>query len=105
MPIMYKSCFKLLKQYNFKSIKTKEQLIIFLYKFHNNVQRLNKPLYDFKSLDIYKRGKILKISEIMVKQLNKPLRNDNFILGMFKTIAATRAHEFISKNKNNFTLL
>ena len=61
-PLCTNHALNFLKQYNFKSIKTKEQLIIFLYKFHNNVnQRLNKPLYDFKSLDIYKRGKILKI--------------------------------------------
>jgi len=95
-----------LKNYNFKYIKTKNELILFFYKFHNSVNlRLKKPIFNFIDLEIYKRGKILKISEIMVKQLNKPLRNDNFILGMFKSFAANRAYNFVIKNKNNFVLL
>ena len=93
-----------LKNYNFNSIKTKEQLILFLFNFHNDVNiRTKKTLFTLEELEIYKRGKILKITDRMYKELSKPLRNDNFILGMFKSMSGKSAHTFVNKYQQFFT--
>ena len=93
-----------LKNYNFNSIKTKEQLILFLFNFHNDVNiRTKKRLFTLEELEIYKRGKILKITDRMYKELSKPLRNDNFILGMFKSMSGKSAYAFVNKYQQFFT--
>ena len=52
-----------LKTNNFYNISTKEQLIIFLFNFHNDVnQRKNYPLYDYNNLkEKYSNAKIINI--------------------------------------------
>lgn len=105
-PLCSDHAIKFLKNSGFKNIISKQQLIYFLFNFHNSVNlKTNKPPFDFKDLEIYKRGKLIKISEIMVKQLNKPLYNDNFTLGLFKSFASKRAYEFVQNNKNKFIVL
>lgn len=105
-PLCSEHAIQYLKSKNFMNITTKNQLIQFLFNFHNNVNiRTNKKLESISHLEIYKRGKILKITNIMVKQLNKPLKNDNFTLGLFKSFSANEAYKFIYNNKNNFIIL
>ena len=105
-PLCTEHAISFLKKNGFLNITNKNQLILFLFKFHNSVNtRTKKEQYKLQDLEIYKRGKILKITEIMVNQLNKPIRNDNFTLGLFKSLASKRAYKFVINNKNNFVLL
>jgi len=44
----------LLKSVNFNTIKNKEDFKVFLFNFHNSVnKKLNKPLYEYSNLDKY----------------------------------------------------
>jgi hypothetical protein len=94
---------KYLKDHNFKKINSKNQLILFFFRFHNSVnQRLNKPTYLFKDLEIYKTGKIIKISNIAHQQLIKPLHNDDFLLSMYKEKSIIEMTKFIQKYQKYF---
>ena len=97
---------KYLKEHNFYSINSKNKLILFFFRFHNSVnQRLNKPIFPFKDLENYKRGKLIKISNVIHQQLIKPLHNDNFILSMYKEKSIIEMTKFIQRNHKYFNVI
>jgi len=93
-----------LKKHRFHKIQTNEQLKQFFYNFHNVVnKRLHKEYYPYNEIDLYKRGKILKILDFVYVELSRPVHNDNFTLSFFKKNAVKNLRKFISKYQTFFT--
>ena len=93
-----------LKKYRFHRIETKEQLKLFFYNFHNSVnQRTKKEHFPYNQMELYKKGKILKILDFVYVELSKPVHNDNFTLSFFKKNAVKNLRAFISKYQTFFT--
>ena len=71
-------CIKYLNDNSFSSIKDKNELIFFLFTFHNSINtRLNKPLKKWDFIDRYYLIDIEKIFEIFLTKFNK--KNDIII--------------------------
>jgi len=76
--ICSKHCIKYLNDNNFSNIKVKNELIVFLFNFHNSINtRLNKPL---KTWDFIDRYYLINIENIFEIFLTKYTKKNDFII-------------------------
>ena len=72
-PICQKHAREYLKNHPIEVCNNKEELIKYIWTFHNSVNKmLKKPIYNFKDLDKYKRAYFAKITNIFLFEFSRP---------------------------------
>ena len=72
-PVCKTHAIEYLRKNNIYDCKTKEDLQTYLWKFHNEVNKmLGKPIYSFKDLDIYNRSIFSNIVKKFLYEFSKP---------------------------------
>jgi len=72
-PICQKHARKYLKNHPIEVCNNKEELIKYIWKFHNSVNKmLKKPIYSFQDLNKYSRAYFGKITNIFLFEFSRP---------------------------------
>jgi len=84
-------------------IKTKNELRLFLWKFHNNTNtRLKKEQQNISILKMYFNGNFEKIITLFSKEIFKQVGSTNILNLMYKNIHAQKIIDTINANKSHF---
>lgn len=101
-PICSKHANNYIKNINIKNIKTKPQLIDFLFNFHNNVNsKLSKPTYNKNDLQIYSSYSLYSVFNQFNYYIQR-VRGHDFFNDTYKRDCAFSFRQFIQNNSSHF---
>lgn len=88
-----------------KHVPTQLTCVKMLWEFHNSVNvRLNKPVFSFESLEIYKRVNLQIMFNAFATAFGKPLNNPRLLLdSVSRTRKIALIKDWIERNKMNLT--
>lgn len=88
--------------YNFHRIQTKQELILFMYHFHNAVnQKKNNPFFDIDQLIIYQNTVTFKIVHIFLQEFMKKTTHGTIRMisdEMYRKALTQRIHSYFMEN-------
>ena len=83
-PTCREDAMKIVKNLQPEKFKTKQNLINFVFNFHNHVnKKLGKPDYDFKDIDKYNNYNLLNCIDTFLIVFKKNYKNQNLMLASF----------------------
>jgi len=97
----------IMRQVNVPSItSTKEALIDFLWKFHNDVNRRTKaPVYPKESLEIYKRAHTINIINNFIRIMSATSNNEKTIMhGFHRSLFMKRFTDYVKNNMYKYNM-
>ena len=93
---------KYIKTINLNNIRIKQQLIDFLFNFHNNVNsKLNKPIYNENDLQIYSTYQLHNVFNKFSYYIQR-IRGHDFFNDTNKRDCSNQFQEFIQTNISHF---
>ena len=88
--------------YNFSKIQTKQELILFMYHFHNAVnQKKNNPFFHTDQLIIYQNTVTFKIVHIFLQEFMKKTNNGSIRMiadEMYRKALTQKIHSYFMQN-------
>lgn len=105
-PICEKHARQYLKNNPLEVCKKKEDLINYIWNFHNSVNKmLKKPIYSFDELQLYNRAYFLKITKLFLKEFSRNYYFSGKIMsGNKRKIAGNVIRKWLSSIWSNFEL-
>ena len=92
-----------LKKHKFMNIKTKEELKMFFYRFHNNVNKRKKIKEEqITILDKYKNASMVNVYLYFRQEFFKTYYLANHFSGWIRNMQLETLKEFFKKNINQF---
>jgi hypothetical protein len=102
-PICTKHANEYFHKYNIYLCKTKEDLKIYLWKFHNEVNyRLKKKQYKLINLDMYKKINFKKVTKLFIKEYQRPYYYTKVMNGWLRKEHAKKIIFYMSVNQKQF---
>ena len=93
---------KYIKTINLNNIRIKQQLIDFLFNFHNNVNsKLNKPIYNKDDLQVYSTYQLHNVFNKFSYYIQR-IRGHDFFNDTNKRDCSNQFQEFIQTNISHF---
>lgn len=92
-----------LKNNHFDKIKTKDELKIFFFKFHNNVNKRNKKKeFDMGVTDQYKNMNMVKVWHYFRKEFFRTYYMANHFSGWMRNMLLEKLIKFLKNNISQF---
>ena len=98
-PYCRKNAIQYLKKQNFKLLKTKHQFKIFIYNFHNNVnKKLNKKIFDENILKKYEKINLLNVWLLFDKNFNSNYLSSHDFNRWRRSMTNSYVKKYLRKN-------
>ena len=102
-PICERHARNYLKKNPIETCMNKEDLIRYIWKFHNSVnEMLKKPKYEFSSLELYDRAYFLKITRLFLIEFGRPYYFSKVMDSNIRARAANLVRKWLISIWKNF---
>lgn len=92
-----------IKKHKLDNIKTKEELKIYFFKFHNEVnKRTKKKILDISALEMYKNMNMVSVFRYYRKEFFRTYHMANQFTGWIRNMLLVKIDKFFIKNISQF---
>jgi len=103
-PLCSQEAISLLKKYNIKNIKTREEFKKFIWDFHNKVNsKLKQPIVEYNQVDSLHSDSLNHILNEFFKIYKQIKHNTNMMLYQFhREIIVTKTRKYFLEHRDNY---